>query len=94
MTRLYTIAFMLSVLLLTFATITIAFTSPLRAPLPVYGQGGSLVTIPNTGATYAVSIIPGLLRGVVLFITILLQLQSLLVLPSRGLTTMQDSLIQ
>lgn len=48
-----------SVLLLTFATITIAFTSPLRTPLPVYGQTGSMATLPNTGATYTVSIIPG-----------------------------------
>ena len=60
MTRLHPIAFILSVLLLTFATITTVSTSPLRTPLlPVYGQTGSMATLPNTGATYAVSIIPG-----------------------------------
>jgi len=60
MTRSYVIALMLSALILTFATITIAFTSSLRSPLPVvYGQTGSMVTLPNIGATYAVSIIPG-----------------------------------
>jgi hypothetical protein len=40
-------------------TITITSTSPLRTPLPVYGQTGSMDTLPNIGATYAISIIPG-----------------------------------
>jgi len=59
MTRLYPVALILSVLLLIFATITISFTSPLRTSVPVYGQTGSMATLPNIAATYAVSIIPG-----------------------------------
>ncbi len=61
MRKLYAISVLSSVLLLIFATITTtSFTSPLRTPLhPVYGQTGSMATLPNIGATYAVSIIPG-----------------------------------
>ena len=46
----------------------------------VYGQTGSMATLQNIGATYAVSIVPGGLTKPILFIIILLQLQFLLIL--------------
>jgi plastocyanin len=60
MTKIYLVVLMLSLLLLTFATTTVLPTSNLgRSPLSVYGQTVSMATLPNIGATYAVSIIPG-----------------------------------